>query len=47
MRELHKKFPFQKLLCAYAFPHCVLDSEGLALKLPLCYEGKEHIAVYE
>lgn len=30
---------FQKLLCAYAFPHCVLSSEGLALKLPLCYEG--------
>lgn len=31
---------FQKLLCAFAFPHCLLNNEGLTLKLPLCYEGE-------
>lgn len=36
----YKYFNSQKLLCAYAFPHCMLNSEGLTLKLPLCYEGE-------
>lgn len=29
--------PLQKLLCAYAFPQCIIK-DGTTLKLPLCYE---------
>lgn len=28
---------FQKLLCAYAFPQCLVTEEG-SMPLPLCYE---------
>lgn len=34
----------QKLLCAYAFPQCII-SDGTTIKLPLCYE--DCVATYQ
>lgn len=30
--------PAEKLLCAFAFPQCIIKQDGTPTKLPLCYE---------